>query len=125
MSLRFCQGTKCHMYFTKDRIKGSKGNKTNQTRRRSNFYYGGNNFCSLNCQNDWFNDFGDRAIDHFGRLTEPKQLTGENAWQKDYDWDWNNGNGVKSNWRFINLITKEQRPITEEQYNDNNYELNT
>jgi hypothetical protein len=113
------------MYFTKDRIKGSKGNKTNQTRRRSNFYYGGNNFCSLNCQNDWFNDFGDRAIDHFGRLTEPKQLTGENAWQKDYDWDWNNGNGVKSNWRFINLITKEQRPITEEQYNDNNYELNT
>jgi len=125
MSLKFCQGTKCHMYFTKDRIKGSKGNKTNQTRRRSNFYYGGNNFCSLNCQNDWFNDFGDRAIDHFGRLTEPKQLTGENAWQKDYDWDWNNGNGVKSNWRFINLITKEQRPITEEQYNDNNYELNT
>ena len=125
MSLKFCQGTKCHMYFTKDRIKGSKGNKTNQTRRRSNFYYGGNNFCSLNCQNDWFNDFGDRAIDHFGRLTEPKQLTGENAWQKDYDWDWNNGNGVKRNWRFINLITKEQRPITEEQYNDNNYELNT
>jgi len=44
---------------------------------------------------------------------------------QDYDWDWNNGNGVKSNWRFINLITKEQRPITEEQYNDNNYELNT
>ena len=26
---------------------------------------------------------------------------------------------------YINGITKEQRPLTEEQYNDNNYTLNT
>ena len=36
-------------------------------------YYGGN-FCSLmQCQDDWFNKFGTRAIDHFGRIHEPKR----------------------------------------------------
>ena len=125
MSLKFCQGTKCHTYETKDRLRGSNGNKTYQTRRRSDFYYGGGNFCSLNCQNDWFNDFGDRAIDHFGRLTEPKHLTEDNAWYKDYDYDWRATSNQQSNWRFVNSVTKEQRPITEQQYDDRNYTLNT
>jgi len=120
--MKFCQGVKCHQYKTKDRIKGTQGNKTYQTRRRSSFYYGGDNFCSLNCQNDWFNKFGNRAIDHFGRTTEAKHLTEENAWYKDYDWgsDYNNRTFI-----IRNGITKEQRPITEEQYNDQNYTLNT
>ena len=125
MSLKFCQGTKCHTYETKDRLRGSNGNKTYQTRRRSDFYYGGGNFCSLHCQNDWFNDFGDRAIDHFGRLTEPKHLTEDNAWYKDSDYNWRGGDNQYSNWRFVNSITKEQRPITEQQYDDRNYTLNT
>ena len=125
MPLKFCQGTKCHIYETKDRLRGTKGNKTYQTRRRSDFYYGGGNFCSLNCQNDWFNDFGDRAIDHFGRLTEPKHLTEDNAWYKDYDYDWRATSNQQSNWRFVNSVTKEQRPITEQQYDDRNYTLNT
>ena len=120
--LKLCQGSKCHTYNTKDRLKGQKDNKTFQTRRRSSMYYGSGNFCSLNCQNDWFNDFGDRAIDHFGRLTEPKHLTEENAWVKDYDW---RGNADESHRHFfVNKITKEQRPLTEQQYNDNNYTLN-
>ena len=120
--LKLCQGSKCHTYNTKDRLKGQKDNKTFQTRRRSDFYYGGGNFCSMNCQNDWFNDFGDRAIDHFGRLTEPKHLTEQNAWVKDYDW---RGNADESHRHFfVNKITKEQRPLTEQQYNDNNYTLN-
>ena len=123
--LRLCQGPDCHTYHTQDRLKGQKGNKTYQTRRRSSFYYGGSNFCSLNCQNDWFNDFGTRAIDHFGRLTEPKHLTEENAWVKDYDYNWRSETNQHSNWRFVNKITQEQRPITEQQYNDDNYTLNT
>ena len=120
--LKYCQGTKCHTYYTQDRIKGPAGNKTNQTRRRSSFYYGNDNFCSVNCYNDWFNDFGDQAIDHFGRLTKPKHLTEHNAWIKDYDYDWRNREN--SNWRSVNRVTKERRPLTEEQYNDNNYTLN-
>ena len=119
--LKLCQGTKCHTYHTQDRLKGTKGNKTYQTRRRSSFYYGNGNFCSFNCQHDWFNDFGDRAIDHFGRTTEPKHLTEDNAWQKTYDWD---NNYETRFYVYRNSITKEQRPLTEQQYNDDNFTLN-
>jgi len=97
-----------------------KDNKTFQTRRRSNLYYGNGNFCSMNCYNDWFNDFGDRAIDHFGRLTEPKHLTEENAWYKTFDWNSNHDRVYV----YFNGITKEQRPLTEDQYADSNYTLN-
>ena len=119
--LKLCQGTSCHQYTTQDRLKGTKGNKTFQTRRRSSFYYGGGNFCSLNCQNDWWELNGDNAINHFGRLTEPKKLTEENAWVKGYSWN-NRTDGCQHH--IINKITREQRPLTEEQYNDNNYTLN-
>ena len=121
--LKLCQGSKCHTYNTKDRLKGQKDNKTYQTRRRSSMYYGSGNFCSMNCYNDWAETFIDRAIDHFGRLTEPKHLTEENAWSKDYDYNgWEN---TPDNYYFVNGITKERRPITREQYNDDNYTLNT
>ena len=123
--LKYCQGPDCHTYTTQDRLKGTKPNKTFQTRRRSSMYYGGGNFCSLRCQDDWFIDFGDRAIDHFGRLTEPKHLTEDNAWVKDYDYNYRNDNNPQSNYRFVNKITKEQRPLTEEQYNDTSYSINT
>ena len=51
--MRFCQGTNCHEYRTKDRISGTKGSKHYQTSRRSSFYYGQGNFCSLRFQEDW------------------------------------------------------------------------
>ena len=120
--LKLCQGTKCHTYLTQDRIKGTKGNKTNQTRRRSHFYYGNGNFCSLNCQNDWFNHFGDLAVDHFGRLTEPKHLKEENAWVKNYNY--RSYRGEEDQYFIYNQITKQRLPITEAQYEDRNYTLN-
>ena len=120
--LKLCQGPKCHQYNTKDRLKGVKGSKTFQTRRRSNFYYGNSNFCSWNCLNDWFQEFGNRAIDHFGRLTEPKHLTEQNAWTKTYDWRASANESHR--YYFLNTITKEQRPLTEQQYDDTNYTLN-
>ena len=123
MTLKYCQGPDCHTYTTKDRLKGSKDNKTYQTRRRSDFYYGGSNFCSLNCQNDWFYDFGTKAIDHFGRTTEPKHLTEENAWTKSYDWRGHTGESHRH--YFLNTITREERPLTEDQFNDRSYTLNT
>ena len=86
MALKYCQSHKCHTYDTKDRKRGSKGNRTNQTRRRSDFYYGKGNFCSLNCYNDWAEQFMDRAIDSVsGRIVEPKILTIENGWRKIYN----------------------------------------
>ena len=78
----------------------------------------------MRCQDDWFRKYGDRAVDHFGRLTEPKHLTKENAWYKDYDYNFRGGDDQYSNWRFVNKITNEQRPITEQQYNNKNYTLN-
>jgi len=123
--MNYCQGPDCHTYETQDRIRGPKGNKHYQTRRRSSFYYLGGNACSMQCQADWFRKFGERALDHFGRTTEPKKLVPDNAWRKDYDWDYNNGDGVRSNYRMINRLTKEIRPITEEQYNNDSFTLNT
>ena len=121
MTLKLCQGPACHQYTTKDRLKGPAGSKTYQTRRRSKMYYGKGNFCSMNCYNDWAETFSDRAIDHFGRLTEPKHLTEDNAWVKQYDWDRNYENRF---YVYVNKITEEQRPLTEDQFRDSNYTLN-
>jgi len=118
--LKLCQGPKCHQYCTKDRLKGMKDNKTFQTRRRSSMYYGTGNFCSMHCYNDWAETFIDRAIDHFGRLTEPKHLTEDNAWTKGYDWNSND----ETVYVYRNGITKEERTLTKEQFNDSNYTLN-
>ena len=119
MALKYCQGPECHTYNTQDRLKGMKGSKTYQTRRRSRLIY--DEFCDTRCYNDWFHKFGTRAVDHFGRLKEVKHLTEDNAWQKTYDWDNRTDDRV---YVYRNGITKEQRPLTEQQYNDNNYTLN-
>ena len=120
--LKFCQGPQCHMHKTKDRIKGTKGNKTYQTRRRSHFYYGNGNFCSTWCQDQWLTKYIEQALDHFGTTTVAKHLTEQNAWYKDYNWtDYQNDT---REYLFINGITKEQRPLTEEQYRDKSYTLN-
>jgi len=75
-------------YFALERKRGPKGNKVNQTRRRSSFYYLSGNACSLNCANDWFEEYGNRAVDYFGRITQPIQLTENNAWRKRYRYNW-------------------------------------
>ena len=117
--MKYCQGPKCHEYRTKDRIRGPKGAKYYQTRRRTDFYYLGGNACSMNCQNDWFQKFGEQAVNHFGRIHEPKRLVPENAWRKQRDW----GNPIDTFYAY-NSLTKEQRPITTEQYNDESFTLN-
>ena len=120
-NLKFCQGPDCHTYKTNDRLKGPKGNKTYQTRRRSHMYYGSGNFCSMQCYNDWAETFSDRAIDYFGRLTQPIKLEAGNAWYKTFDWD----NSYENRTYYTyNRVTREQRPLTEQQYNDSNYTLN-
>ena len=121
--MKYCQGPKCHTYETKDRLRGPKGNKHYQTRRRSNFYYLGGNACNMICQGDWFEKFGQRAVDHFGRITEPKKLVPDNAWRKTYG-DYDNTN---NRWNYVieNRLLGERRPITQEQYEDDSFTLNT
>ena len=113
--LKYCQGPVCHTYDTKDRKKGPKDNKRNETRRRSHMYYGKGNFCSMSCYNDWAELFSDRAIDHFGRITQPKVLTKDNAWTTQRNWRAENAPDM---YYAYNFITDERRPITEQQYNN-------
>ena len=119
--MNYCQGTNCHEYRTKDRIRGMKESKHYQTRRRTDFYYGKGNFCSLNCQNDWFNKFGNLAINHFGRLTEPKKVMCDQAWYKDYTYNYDHTNNRSNNLHFlINDLLGQRIPISEQQYQDEN-----
>ena len=115
--MKYCQGPKCHTYKTKDRIRGPKGAKYYQTRRRSSFYNLGGNACSMQCERDWFDKHGQRAVDHFGRIHEPIKLTEDNAWYKDYRWV----NGGNHDHYIVNDLLGERRPISLAQYQDDNY----
>ena len=116
MALKYCQGPKCHTYDTKDRKKGPKDNKRNETRRRSSFYYLGGNACDMRCQSEWFEVYGSRALQHFGYITEPKVLSKDNAWRKNYVW----GRDNQHEHYVYNHLTNERRPITEQQYDNEN-----
>ena len=120
-NLKLCQGTKCHTYHTKDRIRGSKGDKHYETRKNGYFY--NDEFCSNRCRDDWFNTFGKRAVDHFGRLREPKRVDCDNAWYKDYKYNYNNNPTypkLNSHYThfFVNDLLGQRIPITEQQYDD-------
>ena len=113
--MKYCQGTRCHEYKTKDRIRGMKGDKHYETRKNKSFYNG--EFCSMMCRDDWFNTFGKRAVDHFGRIHEPKRTMADSAWYKDYRWR----SGGNHDHYFINDLLGERRPISQAQYNDENF----
>ena len=101
---------------TKDRIRGPKGNKHYQTRRRSSFYYLDGNACSMNCERDWFNKFGEQALNHFGRIHEPIKLTEDEAWFKFRDW-----RSDEDRYYFRNRLNDQCIRITEQQYNDDSF----
>ena len=119
--MKYCQGPKCHERQTKDRIRGSKGDKHYETRKRSEFYYLNGNACSMICQNDWFKKFGNLALDHFGRIHEPKRTDASGAWYKDYDYQYNSNGSSRVNHRFVNDLLGERRPITQAQYDDESF----
>jgi len=110
--MKYCQGTKCHEYKTKDRIRGHKGDKHYETRRNRHFYNG--EFCSVMCRDDWYNEFGKRAIDHFGRIHEPKRQDASGAWYKDYKWS----SGQNYNHYFVNDLLGQRISITQQQYDN-------
>jgi len=118
--MKYCQGPSCHTYRTKDRIRGSKGDKHYETRKRSSLYYGNGNFCTFTCYNDWFAKFGDQAVNHFGRIHEPKRTSASGAWYKDYKYNYNINGRSTYDHVFVNDLLGERRPITQQQYDDKN-----
>jgi len=121
---KLCQGPSCHMYDTTDRKRGPKDNKRNYTRTVGQYSYGNNNFCTLSCQNDWARENMDRAIDYIGRLRERKAMIPGNSWTKRQRYSWQRQDG-QDEFYYYNMCTTEHRPLTESQYNDSNYTLNT
>ena len=113
---KLCQGPQCHEYKTKDRIRGHKGDKHYETRKRTNYY---GLFCDQRCMYDWMNEHGQRAVNHFGRIHEPKRTSASGAWYKDYRWR-HSGDGGSRHY-FVNDLLGERRPITEQQYDDENF----
>ena len=112
--MKCCQGPKCHEYKTKDRIRGSKGDKHYQTRTRTNYY---GLFCDQRCMYEWIELHGPQAVDHFGRIHEPKRTTADNAWHKVSSY---NGydNTPRYNHYFVNDLLGQRIPITEQQYDN-------
>ena len=114
--MKYCQGPNCHEYKTKDRIRGPKGDKHYETRKRSSFYYLGGNACSMTCQDDWFKKFGNLALDHFGRIHEPKRQDASGAWYKTYNCGHSSDGGDRH--YFVNDLLGQRIPITQQQYNN-------
>ena len=122
--MKYCQGPSCHLYDTTDRKRGPKGNKRNQTRTVGTYNYGNGNFCTLGCQDDWWKEHGNRAVDNAGRLTQPRAMTIENSWIKRERYSWQDEFNTLGQYYSRNMCTNEERPITEQQFNDDNFTLN-
>jgi hypothetical protein len=72
----------------------------------------------MQCQGDWFDVYGSRALDHFGRITEAKVLSKDNAWRTRRTWNYREG---QSDTFYVeNYLTEERRDITEQQYDNEN-----
>jgi len=116
--MKYCQGPICHEHKTKDRIRGPKGDKHYETRKKTYYH---DEFCDQRCMYDWMRMHGTRAIDHFGRTHEPKRTDASGAWYKDYKYNYDHVNNRSNNTHyFINDLLGERRPITQQQYDDTN-----
>ena len=109
----YCQGPKCHTYTTQDRIRGSKGDKHYETRKRKHMLF--DLFCDNRCWSDWTRLHGQRAVAHFGPTHESKRTNASSAWYKTYDWR------NENNYYFVNDLLGDRVRITQEQYNDENF----
>ena len=120
--MKYCQGTRCHEYKTKDRIRGVKGDKHYETRKRSSMYYGNGNFCCQTCLYDWISKHIEHALDHFGRIHEPKRTMADSAWYKDYKYNYDHVNNRSNNTHyFVNDLLGQRISITQQQYQDENF----
>ena len=114
----WCQNPRCPERKTSSQIRGTKGKKYYQSSKASG--YGGGNFCTLNCYNEWSNKYIDRAIDTLAiRISEPVKLPMESAWSKNYTWR-HTGDGGDIHY-LENKLMGIKIPITEHQYNSIGY----
>ena len=73
---KWCQNPKCPDRKSSGQIRGNKGNKWYQSSSISSSYgYGGGNFCTLHCHDQWSNEYMSQAIDALNvRIHEPVKV---------------------------------------------------
>ena len=108
---KWCQNPKCPEKKNSNQIRGTKGQKFYQS-NTINYGYGGKNFCTLGCYNDWSDIYMDRAIDTLGiRIVEPVKLSMENSWDKRREWNYSgdgndtDGHYLENKLRLVGNIT--------------------
>ena len=117
---KWCQNPRCPEKKTSSQIRGTKGQKFYQSNTIGGYReYGGKNFCTLRCYDQWADTYMDRAIDTLGiRIVEPVKLSMENSWSKGYNYHWNNTDNARNDEHFLeNKLMNIKIPITEHQYN--------
>ena len=74
----------------------------------------------MRCQDDWIDMHIERALNHFGRVTEPLKVMADSAWHKSYKYNYNNGSNSNYDHYFVNDLLGQRISITQQQYDDTN-----
>ena len=82
---KWCQNPTCPDKKSSGQIRGNKGNKWYQSNRVGAYSYGGGNFCTLHCHNEWSEKYMSQAIDALNvRIHEPVKVNLDDAWYVEY-----------------------------------------
>ena len=110
---KWCQNPDCPDKKTSGQIRGNKGNKWYQSNKAGG--YGGGNFCTLHCHDQWSNNYMSRAIDALNvRIHEPVKISLEDAWYVEYHYSWSSGTNNGS-YELRNKLKGVRQTITREQ----------
>ena len=113
--VNWCQNPKCPDKKSSGQIRGNKGNKWYQSNRVGTYSYGGNNFCTLHCHNEWSEKYMSQAIDALNsRIHEPVKVYLEDAWYVEYHYSWSSGTNNGS-YELRNKLKGVRQTITREQ----------
>ena len=112
---KWCQNPNCADKKSSGQIRGNKGNKWYQSNRVGRYSYGGSNFCTLNCHNEWSEKYMSQAIDALNvRINEPVKVNVNDAWHVQHDYSWSSGDS-SSRYKLINKLQGIRQTITREQ----------
>ena len=111
---KWCQNPTCADKKSSGQIRGNKGNKWYQSNRVGRYSYGGSNFCTLHCHNEWSEKYMSQAIDALNvRINEPVKIYLEDAWYVTYNYSWSSGDSGR--YKLVNKLKGVRQTITKEQ----------
>ena len=114
MSSKWCQNPKCPEKKNSNQIRGIKGSKYYQSNKA--YGYGGGNFCTLYCYDQWSHKYMDRALIVLNvKLTEPVKFSLTDAWFVDSDYNYSSLNGNHWDYFLANKLFGVKYPITKQQ----------